>query len=813
MEAQELRARFVTGATIGVAACCVAIAWLLLFPQNSNVLDGMLVLNPLTSLAKIGVLALAACTFILSAGSRFTRHGGEYFAVLLLATVGMMFLVSSEDLLVIFIALELSSLSLYILTAFDKENPRSSEAALKYFLFGGTSAAITLFGLSLLYGLSGSTHLGQVATAIHGSRLDPLWLVAIVLTVTGFAFKIAAAPFHLWAPDAYEAAPVPAAAFIASASKLASFFVLATVLMAGFAGGQGGAGLGSFVPGWLPVIAIIAAASMVLGNLAAIAQRSVRRLLAYSAVAHGGYVLLGVMAGDASGIAALLYYTLTYGLTVIGAFAVVSVVQERAGDDFITSFAGLNQRSPFVAFCMLVFLLSLAGIPPLAGFFGKFYVFAAALRSATAGMGLLWLVILAIAMSAVSLYYYLQVLKQIYVKQAPSNMNETPVSAAQQWTIGLLAVPVIVLGCLPNLIVGPVTAAASTHSSGNTAGAPRVAGSVPVIYCTDLFHPHEDPDDHFDLATLLAMPEIDIKGIVLDQGARQQKSPGRIPVSQLSQITGRKVPTALGLGSRLKSPADTASDQPAEFQGGVKLILDTLRASKLRVRIATVGSVRDVVAAFNREPELFRAKVSMLLVFIGEASNPEFTEYNVDLDRNAYIGLMRSGLPVYWVPCFDGGLWQNRGHASFWKAKHSDVLSAASPALVQYFIYALEKEKADPIQFISVPPDPVRKAALLADERNFWCTAIFGTMSGRRIFTNGRTWISRPPNWRPPASETWSEVTLFDFEEVSLRISDEVRIDYSPGAGSTRLHRFKVVGASDYPRAMTAVTAELLSSL
>ncbi|MCX6923363.1 MAG: NADH-quinone oxidoreductase subunit N, partial [Verrucomicrobia bacterium] len=288
----ELRLRLLVGAMIGSVGCAVAIAWMLALPQHATILEGMLVINPLTQFIKVALLVLTVFTLLISVDTDFTPHAGEYIALILLAAVGMMFLVSSEDILMIFVSLEFTSLSLYILVAFNKRNPKSAEAALKYFLFGGMSAAFTLFGLSLLYGLSGATNLGQIAAAINGPKLDPLLVVAIVMTVIGFGFKVAAAPFHLWAPDAYQGAPAPSAAFIASGSKVAGFFILARVMMLGFKGAEGSGAWHAYVPGWVPVLAILAAASMVLGNLAAIVQSSVRRLLAYSAIAHTGYMLL-----------------------------------------------------------------------------------------------------------------------------------------------------------------------------------------------------------------------------------------------------------------------------------------------------------------------------------------------------------------------------------------------------------------------------------------------------------------------------------------------------------------------------------------
>src|SRR5689334_511886 len=263
---------------ISCVGCVGASGWMIALPQHANFMQGMLVVDPLTQLVKVALLALAVFTVLLSLDTDFTTHVGEYFALILLAAVGMMFLVSSEDILMIFISLELTSLSLYILTAFDKRAMKSAEAALKYFLFGGMSAAFTLFGISLLYGLSGATGLRGIAAALKGGGLDPLLVVAIVMVVIGFGFKVAAAPFHLWAPDAYQGAPTPSAALIASGSKVASFYIFAKVMMLGFAGVEGSAVWRAYASGWVPVIAVVAAVSMVLGNLVAIVQSSVRRL-------------------------------------------------------------------------------------------------------------------------------------------------------------------------------------------------------------------------------------------------------------------------------------------------------------------------------------------------------------------------------------------------------------------------------------------------------------------------------------------------------------------------------------------------------
>ena len=371
----------------------------------------------------------------------------------------MMFLVASQNLLTTFISLELLSLPLYILTGFDKRNARSSEAALKYFLFGGMSAAFLLFGFSLLYGFANSTNFAEIAAAIHGPSLNPLLILAIVTTVIGLGFKVAAVPFHFWAPDVYEAAPVPVAAFIASGSKVASFFVFFQLLSIGFSGAEGSAVWMHFVHGWVPVVAIVAALSMLLGNAVAIVQTSLRRLLAYSAIAHAGYMLLGIVAHTPVGLAALLYYVITYSIGTIGTFGVIGIVEKATGTDQLSTFNGLNKRSPILAACLFVFMLSLAGIPPLAGFFGKFYLFVAAI---SANSGLLWIVAFAIAMSAVSLFYYLRVLKRVY-----GEGTETTPLPASQFSVAVvvaLATLVVLFGCAPNLLLQPLLNA--VHSLG-----------------------------------------------------------------------------------------------------------------------------------------------------------------------------------------------------------------------------------------------------------------------------------------------------------------------------------------------------------
>ncbi len=467
-----VKTRAAVAALVGVAGCAVALGTLGFQTMGGFGYGGDLMLNAggYTSVAQIAILVLTALTLMLFVDSTFTRHVGEYVAVVLMAAAGGLLISAAQDLIVIFIGLELLSLGLYILTAFAKTSGRSAEAALKYYLFGGMSAAFLLFGFSYLYGVSGSTNLHKIALAAvvsNAANAAPLLYVALVMIGAGLGFKVAAVPFHVWAPDTYEGAPAPGAAFIASVSKVASFALLIGIgtAMAHIFGGlhvvrishvldgvpSRYLGLG---PAWVLILTVLAVGSMVLGNLAALVQQSVRRLVAYSAIAHAGYVLLGLafFSYAPRSTEAILYYVVTYGLTTVGAFAVVDVVERATGSDRMESFLGLHKRNPMLAAVLLVLFLSLAGIPPLVGFWAKFNLFAAVLE-VSQGVLPFTLVALAVAFSAVSLYYYLQVLKRAYVMQA---VEESPIEVPSVTMAVLLVVTlgVIVLGCFPALLGG-----------------------------------------------------------------------------------------------------------------------------------------------------------------------------------------------------------------------------------------------------------------------------------------------------------------------------------------------------------------------
>ena len=440
-----------------------AAAALMRYPINESFLNGMIVLNPLARIFKLVILGLGLVAVVFAADTFPKLHFAEALALILFSTVGMMLLAGTEDLLLIFIALELTSIPLYILAAFAKESRSSAEAGLKYFLIGSVSAAFLLYGLSLIYGVAGSTNL-QVIAKLSGIP-DPLLIAGIVLTLAGFAFKVAAVPFQLWAPDVYEGAPTAAAALIASGSKVAGVFILAKVLTAGLGHWAGAAGWGQFVPGWAPVLALMAAASIVLGNMAALVQSNVKRLLAYSAIAHGGYLLIGLCSADQASLTAVLFYVIIYALTTAGAFGVVAVVEKQRGGSRVEDFDGLAKSSPVLAICLLVFFISLAGIPPLAGFFGKLYLFTSALANGQH----LWLVILAVAMNAVSLYYYLIVLKHAFVLPARTDVSPASAPASRVLVFGL-ALSVLALGLAPNLLLSPL----------NKSRPAKKAGPIPI---------------------------------------------------------------------------------------------------------------------------------------------------------------------------------------------------------------------------------------------------------------------------------------------------------------------------------------------
>jgi NADH-quinone oxidoreductase subunit N len=363
----------------------------------------------------------------------------EFHIVIMAAVIGMMVLGSATSLVTIFLGLELLSIALYIACGFARKESRSQEAAAKYLLVGGFASAFVLYGMALVYGGAGTTVIPDIATRLGSSASgNPLILLGIVLMGVGFAFKVSAAPFHMWTPDVYQGAPIPVTAFMSVGTKAAAFAMIVRV----FAGG-----LPHLAPEWQALLAFVAATSMVVGNLMAIVQSSLKRLLAYSGVAQAGYILIGVVAGGQNGLSAVLYYLFVYMFMNFGAFAVVTLLAQPDGDrDDVSDLTGLYQRSPVLAIAMTIFMFSLAGFPPSVGFFGKLFLFTAGV-----GAGYTWLVVLAVLMSVVSVFYYVRVL--IPVWSASPLYDRVSSSISSRTAIVLAGVASIVLGLYPTTLL------------------------------------------------------------------------------------------------------------------------------------------------------------------------------------------------------------------------------------------------------------------------------------------------------------------------------------------------------------------------
>lgn len=371
----------------------------------------------------------------------------EFYAFILLSLSGMMVMVSGTDLLVIYLGLELMSLSLYVMAGFKRYALRSLEAAAKYFILGSFSSGILLYGISLLFGRTGSTTLAGIRDGIAGLPTgDPILLMAMGLLVVGFGFKVAAVPFHMWTPDVYEGAPTSVTAYMAVASKAASFAAFLRVFLEA---------LGGIKDSWRMLLVAVCVATMVLGNVVAIVQTNIKRMLAYSSIAHAGYALIGLVAADAFGTASVMLYLAIYAFMNLGAFAVVTMLRRggQEGDE-IEDFTGLARRNKWAALVMLIFMFSLAGIPPTAGFIGKFYVFMAAV-----GANMTWLAVVAVVFAAVSAYFYLRVVMVMYMRE-PGETAGTPgydvrvvASPAAVAVLLVAALGVLVLGVFPDPLI------------------------------------------------------------------------------------------------------------------------------------------------------------------------------------------------------------------------------------------------------------------------------------------------------------------------------------------------------------------------
>lgn len=378
---------------------------------------------------------------------KLTDSRYEFFTIIVFATLGMMVMASSNDLITLYIGLELMSISFIILTSYDKLNMKSTEAGTKYVLLNAMSSAVLLYGMSLLYGISGSVVFADIINYLQTGSNLPLVIVGSILMLAGFGFKISAAPFHMWSPDIYEGAPTPVTAFLAGGSKVAAFAVLIKLVMQLMA------------PAHSTVIVLVIALSllsMVIGNIIAIPQTNIKRMLAYSGVSHAGYMLIGLVAFTNAGVSAMMYYLLLYIFANIGAFAAITAFSNQTGKDDIQDFSGMWKRSPFLAATLLICLLSLAGIPPAAGFIGKFYLFTEAARQ-----GYLWMAFIAMAMSVVSIYYYIVVIRVMLMNEA---VDPTPIKIPASIKIVMIVsiIMILVMGLYPGPITSWTSAIANT---------------------------------------------------------------------------------------------------------------------------------------------------------------------------------------------------------------------------------------------------------------------------------------------------------------------------------------------------------------
>ncbi len=379
------------------------------------------------------------------------RHVAEYYALLLLATAGMMVVGSAQNLIPLFIGIEIASLSTYALAAFRKRDSRSAEAGMKYFLIGAASSAVLLYGMSLLYGISGTLDIAGLSRRIGESAWEPATVVGLSMVTAGFGFKMAAVPFHMWAPDVYEGSPAPVTVLLAAGSKKMAFAAAFKVFLVGLVAAKADVGF---------ALGIVSVLTMTVGNLAAISQPSVKRMLAYSSIAQSGYILMAIAVGTKTALAGGLLHIITHAFMKGGAFIVVAAVAHLMASEKLDAYKGLGRRAPFLAFCMAVFLLSLAGIPPLAGFWSKFVLFSGAVELGGWGP---WLALAAVLNSALSLYYYAGVIKKMYVEEAPAGSPGAPGGTGPYTAVLAIAVlAVILIGLYPQPFIDLAIRAAGT---------------------------------------------------------------------------------------------------------------------------------------------------------------------------------------------------------------------------------------------------------------------------------------------------------------------------------------------------------------
>jgi NADH-quinone oxidoreductase subunit N len=434
---QHAETRLFVGALALLALVIGALVWK--FPVITTVgFSRMFVVDQMAVLLKIAMLIVIAILLIYSRAYLSIRKifTGEFIYLLLFATLGMMVMVSSNNFVALYLGLEIMSLSIYALVALNRDSAISTEAAMKYFILGALASGLLLYGMSMIYGATGSLDIGVISATILAKQVNAaLVSFGVVFIVAGLAFKLGAVPFHMWVPDVYHGSPTPMTLLIGSAPKIAVFGFIMRVLSDGLAG--------AFAD-WQDMLVILAVASLAVGNLIAIAQTNIKRMLAYSTISHMGFLLLGFISGTASGYAASMFYILTYAFTALACFGIIMLLSREGFEaDNIDDLKGLNQRSPWFAFLMLIVMMSMAGIPPFVGFFAKFAVLEAVLK-----VGYIWLVVYAVVMSVIGAYYYLRIVKLMYMDD-PVDTNPIVASQTMRATLAVNAFAVLVVGLLP----------------------------------------------------------------------------------------------------------------------------------------------------------------------------------------------------------------------------------------------------------------------------------------------------------------------------------------------------------------------------
>ena len=416
------------------------------------IFSNMLAVDNFALFFKLLFLGIAFLVILASADyvAKFTRFQGEYYALILLSTLGMMLMAAATDLISLFVALELTSISLYVLVGFLKDR-KSTEASLKYLLLGALSSAILLYGMALIFGFTGETQLGEIAQVLQAMSpaallASPALLMGIVLMIAGFGFKIAAVPFQMWVPDVYEGAPTTVTAYLSVASKAAGFAIILRIFFSAF-------DLPWLSQNWGMIFAVLAVISMIIGNVVAIPQTNIKRMLGYSSIAQAGYLMVGLAtlgfspAADVLGQSVIMFFLVSYALTNLGAFIAVIAISSKLDSDQIADYAGMGKRAPVLALALTFCLISLIGMPPAAGFMAKFYIFSAAVQN-----HLLWLVVIAVLNSVISAYYYLRVVKVMWSGE-PASEEKVPSSGAPRLALFLCCLGVLVLGIVPGLVM------------------------------------------------------------------------------------------------------------------------------------------------------------------------------------------------------------------------------------------------------------------------------------------------------------------------------------------------------------------------